>query len=102
MALKMLGMNALVKIKERKNKTDGGIYIPETADSADTLEEAVVLNIGPGEYQGTQFVDTKPLIIGDTVIIDKSFAKPLKYNGEKCWVVSFKDILGVDHEKEDS
>lgn len=94
MALEMLGMNVLVKVV-REEKTKSGLVLTTTSRRG-PLEEAKVLKVGCGEDDK----DIQGIDVGDTVIIDSDFAKPIKYNGEECFVLHFKDILGVDKVKE--
>lgn len=96
MALKMLGMNVLVKVT-KEEKTLAGIIVPGTVGRHGPLDSAKVLGVGPGEYHFGNFVELKDVLVGDTVIIDLSFAKPFKYNGEECLIIPYAHVLGVDH-----
>lgn len=94
MALNMLGFNVLVKVK-KVSETKSGIVLTTTTRKG-PLEEAEVVNIGPGDYVGTDFRKIEGIEIGDTVIIDRDYTKPMKYNGDECLVILSRDIVGVD------
>ena len=93
MALEMLGLNVLVKVS-REETTKSGLVLTSTTRRG-SLELATVLKIGSGEDDKT----ITEIEVGDTVVIDTDFSKPIKYNGEDCLVLHVKDVLGVDKVK---
>lgn len=77
----------LVVIKEtqRKEMTEGGIFIPQTAEK-DQLAEGVVLAAGPK-------VDT--VVGGDKVIYSASAASELEIEGKSYQLLSEDNVLLV-------
>jgi chaperonin GroES len=94
MALQMLGMYVALKEKVRKEeKTPGGLIKPVTMEQGDICQGTVV-SAGPGEPQLGNFVDN-PVKVGETVIFDKRFSKPVEVDGQKLQVLGAKDVLGT-------
>ena len=66
--LKPLGDKIIVKPKEAKEKTAGGIYVPDTAKKKST--EGEVVAVGRGKYEDGKLVEPE-VKVGDTVIYSK-------------------------------
>jgi chaperonin GroES len=95
MALQMLGMYVALKEKAAKEeeKTPGGIIKPVTIEQGD-IRFGKVVSVGPGESQFGEFIKN-PVEIGQEVIFDKRFSKPVEVEGQKLQVLGAKDVLGV-------
>jgi chaperonin GroES len=95
MKLQMLGMYIALKEKavDAEEKTPGGLYKPVTVDQGD-IRLGDVVSVGPGETQFGTFVPN-PVEVGQKVIFDKRFAKPVDIDGQKLQVLGAKDVLGV-------
>ncbi len=80
-----VGERVLLKPEEAKEKTDAGIYIPESAK--EERKEGTVVAVG--EKDGKKL----PLKEGDKVIYGGYSSEELELDGEKYIIIDFKDIL---------
>ncbi len=93
MKVKPLGNRVLIKAKESEEKTQGGIYIPQTAQ--EKTQSGIVVAVGPGRKNDKGeliAVEVKP---GDEIIYDKYAGTQLKIDGADHLVISSDDILAV-------
>jgi chaperonin GroES len=83
----------LVKRVEGKTKTDGGIYIPETAK--EKPYEGVIVSTGEGRI--TEDGDIYPLIVkeGDRVLFGKYAGTEIQVEGEDLLIMREEEILGT-------
>ena len=92
MNLKPLGDRVVLQIKEAEEKTETGIYMPET--SKEKPLEAVVVAVGTGEV-----IDGKkvPLDVkaGDNVIYNKFSGTEIKMGNTEYLIVRQNDILAI-------
>lgn len=91
--LKPLGGRVVIKALEREEKTNTGIYLPDTAK--EKPQEGKVLAVGPGERDedGERIpVELKP---GDRVLFQKYAGTEFKLDGEEYLILSEKDVLAV-------
>lgn len=95
--MKMLGLTALVKeVEKEKNKvTSGGIYVPETVQADDSFIEAEVVEVGPGEHNSNGHFIKPEFKKGDTIVLDRGFAKPIKRDNKEFLVVSARDVIAI-------
>lgn len=91
--LRPLGNHVWVELIEKKEKTQGGIYIPDTAQEKTQI--AKVLAAGPGKYNAQGVVVPVQVKVGDTVFFGK-FAGVAA--GDKYMVLKEDDILGIIEE----
>ena len=85
MKIKPLGKRIVVKALKQEEKTEGGIYLPETA-SKEKPQQGKVTAVGP-EFKGVK--------IGDTVIFAKYGGTEIKIQDEDYLVLGEDDVLGV-------
>ncbi|TET30844.1 co-chaperone GroES [Candidatus Aerophobetes bacterium] len=85
MKMKPLGKRIVVKALEQKQKTEGGIYLPETA-SKEKPQQGEVTAVG-NEFKGVK--------IGDKVIFAKYGGTEIKIEGEDYLVLGEDDVLGI-------
>ena len=92
MNLKPLGDRVVLQIKEAEEKTETGIYMPET--SKEKPLEAVVIAVGTGEVIDGKKVplDVK---IGDTVIYSKFSGNEIKLGNTEYLIVRQSEILAI-------
>jgi len=83
MKIRPLGERIVVKPLRQKEKTQGGIYLPETA-SKDKPQQGEVIAIGP---------DFKGVKKGDTVIFAKYGGTEIKVENEEYLVLAADDVL---------
>jgi chaperonin GroES len=80
------GDKILIKIKEIKNETQGGIILPDNA-SKEKPTKGEVIKIG-----GTP----KNIEVGDTVIFAKYAGTDITLDGDDYLIIeTYKDILGI-------
>ncbi len=91
--IKPLGTRVLVKrIENDEQKTDGGIFLPDTAK--EKPQEAEVLALGTGKNDEGEIVEFS-VKVGDKVLISKYGGTEVKLNGQECLIMSESDILGI-------
>jgi chaperonin GroES len=88
-----LGTRVLVKrIEEEEQKSDGGIFLPDTAK--EKPQEAEVLALGNGKNDDGEVVEFS-VSVGDKVLISKYGGTEVKIGGDECVLVNESDILGI-------
>jgi len=85
MTIKPLGERIVVKPDKQEEKTEGGIYLPETA-SKEKPQRGEVIAVGP---------DFKGVKKGDIVIFAKYGGTEVKLDGEEYLVLGEDDVLAV-------
>jgi len=85
MKIKPLGERIVVKTLKQKEKTEGGIYLPETA-SKDKPQKGKVIAVGP---------DFKGVKKGDTVIFAKYGGTEIEIDNEEYLVLGVDDVLAI-------
>ncbi|MCL6563426.1 MAG: co-chaperone GroES [Firmicutes bacterium] len=85
MQVRPLGDRVLVKLVEEEQRTQGGIYIPDTAK--DKPQTGIVIAVGDGEE-----VKVKE---GQKVLFAKFAGTEIKINNEEHLILSTDDILAV-------
>ncbi len=94
MKVRPLGDKILIQRAEAQDKTDSGIYLPESAK--DTPKEGKVVSLGSGilnKETGTYMAFTVKK--GDRVIFSSYAGTEIKIEGEELLMMSEDDILGV-------
>ncbi|MDF1859034.1 MAG: co-chaperone GroES [Verrucomicrobiales bacterium] len=88
-----LGTRVLVKrIELEEQKSDGGIFLPDTAK--EKPQEAEVVALGNGKNDDGEIVEFS-VSVGDTVLISKYGGTEVKIGGDECVLVNESDILGI-------
>ena len=85
MKMKPLGKRIVVKALEQEQKTEGGIYLPETV-SKEKPQQGEVTAVGD-EFKGVK--------IGDKVVFAKYGGTEIKLEGEDYLVLGEDDVLGI-------
>jgi len=85
MKIKPLGKRIVVRPLKQEEKTEGGIYLPETA-SKEKPQEGKVTAVG-SEFKGVK--------VGDTVVFAKYGGTEIKIEDEDYLVLGEDDVLGV-------
>ncbi|MCB1233509.1 MAG: co-chaperone GroES [Verrucomicrobiae bacterium] len=94
--IKPLGTRVLVKrIEPDEQKSEGGIFLPDTAK--EKPQEAEVLALGNGKNEEGEIVEFS-VKVGDKVLISKYGGTEVKIDGQECLILSESDILGVIEE----
>lgn len=100
-----LGCRVLLKLIEVENKTQGGIYLPDSTVDKDKAmqQDAYIVGMGALAFQhevGGKLIDypDKPKV-GDKVRIVKYVGDPFVEEGESYRIVNDCDILAVSNNK---
>ena len=90
---KPLGTRVLVKrIEEDDQKSDGGIFLPDSAK--EKPQEAEVLALGNGKKDDGEVIEFS-VEVGDKVLISKYGGTEIKIGSEECLILNESDILGI-------
>jgi chaperonin GroES len=88
-----LGTRVLVKrIELDEQKSDGGIFLPDTAK--EKPQEAEVIALGNGKNDEGEIIEFS-VKVGDQVLISKYGGTEVKLGGDECVLVNESDILGI-------
>ena len=88
MDIKPLGDRILIKPIKEKERTESGIYLPESAREG--KKEAEIVALGK-DRDGNEI--KIPLKVGDKVIYGGYSSDEFEMNGEKYLIIDYKDIL---------
>ena len=94
MNLKPLRDRVVVRPKEALEKTQGGIYLPDTASKERPIEGEVVA-VGTGKLTPKGESLALELKSGDTVVFNEYAGSEVKISGEKYLIMRESDILAV-------
>lgn len=86
MKIKPIGERVLVRPHKKEERTNGGIYIPDSAK--EERKEGDVIAVG-------QYKDGKdmPIKQGDRILYGGYSSEEIEINGEKHIFIDFKDVL---------
>lgn len=90
--IKPLGDRIVLRMREREEKTVGGIVLPGTVK--DAPQEAEVVAVGPGHYEDGKLVAVA-VKAGDRVIFSKYSGTEVKYDNVEYLIVRETDILAI-------
>ncbi|MBE3139526.1 MAG: co-chaperone GroES [Thermoplasmata archaeon] len=95
MNITMTNNNVLIRLAKAKEKTEGGIIIPERAQGKNSSTTGVVIAVGPGvpNPDGTYLIP--PMKTGDTVILDEYSGRAVTIDDETYNIVDAASILAV-------
>lgn len=86
----------VVKRSEVKDRTEGGILLPDTAK--DSPKQGTVVAVGPGKVlDSLDSPERQPVCvkIGDTVLFTNYAGNEVEVSGEKFLILSEHDILAT-------
>jgi chaperonin GroES len=83
----------LVQMQSLKEKTDAGLYIPQSAQDRVSARYGKVIAVGPGRYIDGVLV-TVQLKVGDEVYCDRVGGLELDVEGTKYVIFRYDEILG--------
>ncbi|MBI3312530.1 MAG: co-chaperone GroES [Candidatus Omnitrophica bacterium] len=93
MNLKPLGDKVIVEVLGAKDKTQGGLYLPDSAQ--EKPQEAKVLAVGSGKVLPNGKVVPPDLKAGDTVLFGKYSGNEVKVDGKEMLIINQDDVLAV-------
>ena len=93
MDLKPLGDKVIVEVLDAKEKTKGGIILPDSAQ--EKPQEAKVLAVGSGKVLPNGKTVPPEVKPGDTVLFGKYTGNEVKVNGKELLIINQDDILAV-------
>ena len=93
MNLKPLGDKVIVEVLGAKDKSSGGIILPDNA--REKPQEAKVLAVGSGKVLGNGKVVPPELKAGDTVLFGKYSGNEIKRDGKEFLIIQQDDVLAV-------
>ena len=93
-----LGWRILVRPLSIKEKTSGGILLPDSVLETKDLTQTVgrVLAVGPLAYKRADMIDYPPWVeVGDFVVFAKYGGQRLKYGGVKVVVLNDDELTAI-------
>lgn len=91
--LRPLGDHVLVKPLSKEEKTEGGIYLPDTAK--EKPQEGEVVAVGQGRMLDNGTRVTPEVKAGDKVIFSKYGGTEFKVEDEEYLIMRENDILAI-------
>lgn len=94
MNLKPLSDKVVVKLLEAKEKTSGGIFLPETGQEESHMAE--VIAVGEGKFTESGQLVKPGVSVGDKVVIRGKWAGDnVTIDGVEYKIISDNDILAI-------
>ena len=93
MKIRPIGDRIVVKVIEDGEKTDGGIFIPDSAKEKPQKGEVVA--VGEGKTLDSGEKEPVQVKVGEVVIYEKYSGRDIKLNGELLKILSMSDVMGV-------
>ena len=92
--LKPLDARVLVKKPEREEKTESGIFLPDTAAEQGQTALGEVLAVGPGSRNMNNGEPMEMDIkVGDKILYTKYQGVEVKHNGEEFFIIMERDVI---------
>lgn len=93
MKLRPLGDRLIVKALESRDKTKGGIILPDTAK--ERPQEGKVIAVGTGKILDDGSVKALEVKEGDTILFGKYSGTEVQVNEEEYLILREEDILAI-------
>ena len=93
MKIRPLHDRVIVKRLDHEERTEGGLYIPDTAK--EKPQEAEVAAVGPGKLDDSGNRQPMDVKAGDRVLIGKYSGSEIKIDGEEYVILREDEILAV-------
>ena len=89
-----LGRRVLVKRVSSEEKTEGGIFLPDTAKEKPQEAEVLALGVGKDD-EGKDVAELFTVKVGNKVLISKYGGTEVKVDGEDLLIINETDVLGI-------
>ena len=93
MAIRPLDDRIVVKAVEAKEKTTGGILLPDSAKEKPSRAIVVAVGEGPRNDDGTRLALT--VKVGDEILYGKYAGNEIKWNGEDYKILRESEVLAL-------
>jgi len=93
MAVKPLEDRVLVKPVEKSNKTESGLYLPES--SKERPVQGTVVAVGPGKLLENGKRAEMSIKKGDTIVYGKYSGSEIEIKGTEHLILRESEILGI-------
>ncbi len=93
MKFRPLKDNVVVQVLKAREKTSGGLFLPDTAK--EKPQEAKVVAVGTGRRLKGGEVVSLSVKVGDKILFSKYSGNEVKIEGEEYLIFSEKDILAI-------
>lgn len=93
--LKPLWDKVVIQTAKAKDKSPGGILIPETVQASEKPQRGEVLAVGPGRIDDNGYRVPMSVKVGETVLFNRWAGQDIKDLGDDLLVMSEQDILGI-------
>ena len=101
--IKPLNCCVLVKPEEVKNKTSGGLYLPDSSVDREQFAttRGTVVAIAHDAFIDVDTGSTSDFApkVGDKVFFGKYAAKKIEQDGETLWILKDVDVTAVVHDE---
>lgn len=91
-----LGMRILVRIPEQSSRTEGGLYLPDSAK--DTLSESVLVEVvevaSALDSESNEETNISGIPLGSTILISKRVGTKVPWD-DQLRIVETKDVLAI-------
>ena len=85
MNIEPIGKRVVIKRKESEEKTDSGLYIPDTAK--EKTHEGEIVAVGTAEDM--------PLKVGNRVLFDTYAGTDIEIDSQKYVIMKVKEVLAI-------
>jgi len=93
MKIRPLENGVVIKQLEAKDKTAGGIFLPEAAKEKPMIGK--IIAVGPGKTNDNGTVTKMSVKKGNQVLYSKYMGSEVELDGEKYIILKEADILGI-------
>ena len=93
MAIRPLGENLVIRIIEDTAKTEGGIFIPDSAK--EKPQKGEVIAVGSGKTLDSGEKEAMEVKVGDIVLFAKYSGTDVKVDDVEYKIISLKDCLAI-------
>jgi len=94
MKIKPLSDHVLIEAVPQEEKTESGIFLPETAEK-ERPEQGKVIAVGTGKKLSSGKVIPLDVKEGDVVLFTKYGPNEIKVNGKEYLIAKEEDILAI-------